>query len=137
MSTFATSCIHKGGLKMFQTRKCEAGVDINQFSAPGESLGDRMPCFGKSSCNAVCEKFETPSAEKVAEHEAWINRRLEEVTKINPLVSQLKKDNPDGGNGQCDCPICENQKSLSWGISSYNGHIHMRCETENCINLME
>jgi len=63
-----------------------------------------------------------------------IEREWEErlnVIKITFLKIQQKKQK----QGVIDCPQCG--KKLQYSISSYNGHIWMKCETQGCLNMMQ
>lgn len=40
------------------------------------------------------------------------------------------------GSGKMKCPICRIGE-LSYSRSIYNGHVHARCSSENCVNWME
>lgn len=40
------------------------------------------------------------------------------------------------GAGEMICPICNTGK-LKYSRSSYNGHVHARCTTINCVAWME
>lgn len=40
------------------------------------------------------------------------------------------------GSGKMLCPIC-NKGELYYSRASYNGHVHARCSTENCVSWME
>lgn len=37
--------------------------------------------------------------------------------------------------GTMPCPLC--QKTLHYSVSPSNGHLHARCETEDCVTAME
>lgn len=60
---------------------------------------------------------------------------LMQLTLTSPLIDKLKMDNPNGGLGIDSCPICN--KKIHWCVSSYNGHISLKCETKDCVNMME
>jgi hypothetical protein len=40
------------------------------------------------------------------------------------------------GQGVMDCPVCKTGK-LQYRRSSYNGHVHGRCSTADCVAWME
>ncbi len=37
--------------------------------------------------------------------------------------------------GTIECPICKGK--LHYTVASLNGHVHGKCETENCLSWME
>jgi len=51
------------------------------------------------------------------------------ITKEN----NIPKESTDG---EIECPICKTGK-LFYSIASLNGHIHGKCNTPNCVNLMQ
>lgn len=40
-----------------------------------------------------------------------------------------------GVSGVIDCPKCHGK--LHYSISSYNGHIHGKCETQGCVSWVQ
>ncbi len=135
MSTYSEGCIHRNGMKMFREGKCKTGVTIVDFNG-GEKKGllGKLPCSGKE-CVAKCDKFLKPSAEQIKEHEGWFEEAVARITKLNPLIKKLKEENPNGGVGNVECHACG--KNLHWSVSAYNGHIHLKCETDDCVSMME
>lgn len=39
--------------------------------------------------------------------------------------------------GSMDCHVCKKKKALRYSISSYNGHIHAQCSTNDCVRFMQ
>lgn len=133
-------CIHYDGHKLLHERTCNKCVNIEQ-KLGGDTLGliNRIPCLNRNTPEFNCEFQEFRSDE---EHRKIIEKRKKEMEVfvrrlkiIGPLVEDLKDNNPEGGNGVVECPVCKNK--LHWTISNYNGHIHMYCETKNCVNFIE
>ena len=67
----------------------------------------------------------------------------DKTVKPNSAWSSPYEDNepPKSGNwftgvGEMTCPICKTGK-LRYSRSSYNGHVHARCTTINCVAWME
>jgi hypothetical protein len=100
---------------------------------------DTCPCFGPS--DSKCDKSEYPTAEELAAEEAAMKVRWENMGKARQaIVAHLggpwKKGTP-GAQGSIDCPVCAAEKSLQFSRAGYNGHIHARCKTEDCVSWME
>lgn len=54
---------------------------------------------------------------------------------VFPLIADIKKNSKPGDSGERECPKCH--KRLRWVRASSNGHLHMGCETEKCVAMME
>lgn len=147
-----TTCKHFNGT--YHNTHCEAGICYRDVTTEPDRLdgsGLRIPCRSEPIFNnpnqleefakrGTCEKFQFPTdAEIEADEAIWeeIHRKsMERFTKIGPLVKRIKKDNKGKGNsGIAECPCCKGK--LHWSIASVNGHVHMTCETDDCINFME
>ena len=118
---------------------CEAGVRFD--SLPNHGTRDFMgscPCFGPRS---GCDLAAYPTAEELAEEDARINKRFEQINKARlAIVEQLGgpwKLGTPGASGMIDCPICSGHDTLRFSRSGYNGHIHAECITEGCVRWME
>ena len=75
----------------------------------------------------------TPTPEELAEDaeaEAWITNTL---TMLPILKKEFKPG--EGGVSKTPCPICG--KLVHASRSSYNGHLNVRCETDDCMSWME
>ena len=98
-----------------------------------------MPCVGGH------ERFDDPTT--VCEH--WLRRtremgealadsfekEMKDMQLLGPILSEWRKKEPIGKQEIIECPVCEGKLNLSQ--SSYNGHVHGRCETDGCFNWME
>lgn len=125
---------------------CEAGVRYDIF-APKEG-GPRypqQPCFltdkGDSKPEAMpCEHLRRPTKEEIALHEEWRNGRLSALGKVMTAIRPWRDEHTKkriGGAQTIDCPACGGDKTLSMTIAAYNGHVHGRCKTPNCVSWME
>jgi hypothetical protein len=56
---------------------------------------------------------------------------------VDNLGGPWSRQNRKGGSGVIDCPVCGGKETLKFSRASYNGHIHARCTTENCVAWME
>jgi hypothetical protein len=52
------------------------------------------------------------------------------------IDDQGEPSNYVSGGGSIRCPVCNDGK-LRYSRSSYNGHIHARCQTIGCVEWME
>jgi hypothetical protein len=132
-----TFCKHYNGQAcLIEKKPCDAGVSPQELMG-GLEVGwfKRMPCNLDNKSDVVCDKFELKTKEEIEKEEKEWDEAIQRVTVVMPLISELKKENPNGGAGEAECPCCGGV--LHWGIASYNNHAHLKCETENCITLME
>ena len=62
---------------------------------------------------------------------------LEGVTARSQRVEQMARKAAaisDGVEGEFPCPVCGG--NVVWGVAQ-NGHLHVRCETSRCVDMME
>lgn len=117
---------------------CEAGVRYDSFEQPHLKT---QPCFltetGESKPDALpCSKLRRPTTEEIALHEEWHEQRMNVMRTVMVGIKPWR-DAHKGCSAQevIECPACKGRLHLS--ISSYSGHVHGRCETENCASWME
>jgi hypothetical protein len=117
-------------------KTCEAGVDYDTIR--GITF---KPCFldatGQSHPGAQpCAHLRRPTAEEISAHEAWASEHLERTLAVMRGIADWRKAHK-GKSAQevVECPACKGRLHLS--ISSYNGHVHGRCETDECVSWME
>lgn len=117
---------------------CDAGINVRQLVG-GEDAGwlQRIPCFaGKEDCTCSCDSFESYTQADLdredAEYEAWMAKfRL-----TGPIIAQVKREHKgESWSGVVECPVCQGKLHMSH--AAYNGHVHGKCETENCMSWME
>ena len=135
------TCKHFNGV---QHDECRAGVNYRELTGKPE-LGciTRLPCtFGfepKGGTRAVCGKREMPTQEeaekRVADADAAMERHHQAFRKVHDDAKSKGYRKNHGGMSQCVCPICHG--TIRYAVSSYNGHIHAKCETEGCVQWME
>lgn len=79
----------------------------------------------------------------------WIRRTVEQgearadeaekagliFSKVLPFVNKWRSKSPKGKEEVVVCPVCQGKLHLFQ--SSYNGHVHARCETKDCVSFME
>ena len=129
-------CNHYRAMSDHET--CEAGVCYDKFKG---LPFDERPCFteeGKTPPGG-CELAVYPTPEEIAARYAELKKRFEAIGKAREaIVAHLggpcKKGIP-GERGHIKCPNCNG--FLSFSIAGYNGHIHARCATPDCVAWME
>lgn len=83
-----------------------------------------------------CDAFTEPTQEQIDEQEKLFDKFLEDMAKTEPLITRIKKEHKGKAwNGIEVCPACNGKLHMTH--SSYNGHVHGRCETEGCLRWME
>lgn len=131
----AGNCKHYNG-NVYKRKECDAGINTRSLVG-GSDTGwlIRTPCMKKHCTDIVCDKYEDPTADEIAEDNAWIEREIDKLRKAVPTLEKLKHDYPNGGSGEIECPVCSGE--LQFSVSSYNLHVHGKCKTENCLCFME
>ena len=120
-----------------QNEECNAGVNYWQLvGEPKLGRAKRIPCVKKFNSSIACDKYEEPTQEEIDESEAWIQKRIEQIKLVNPLVSEIKAEHGlTDAKGTKQCPVCDG--TLHYTVSSVNGHVWGCCETEDCLRWME
>ena len=124
---------------MSEHKTCSAGVEYE--SLKGVPWDDR-PCFvldGK--VNPTCNLAAYPTPEEIEAEDAELRVRFEKIGKarqaiVDHLGGPWKKGKP-GAQGVIDCPACNGAKTLQFSRAGYNGHIHARCTSKDCVSWME
>lgn len=132
-------CIHyrspHQGLGKEPLSTCEAGVEYAKFGKFYE-----RPCFldkGKSRPGAAhCDRLRLPTPDEIATRECWSKEHMAKLTLVMHAIVPWRKANKGRSATEIiACPACKGALHLS--ISSYNGHVHGRCETTDCVSWME
>ena len=126
---------------MHKKDSCGAGVRFDSLPGYGvKGFVESCPCFGPES-TGTCEKSEYPTAEERAAEDAEMVLHF-----TRTIVARAAIVDDCGGPwkrgekttiGLIACPVCNQPASLSYSRAGYNGHIHARCKTENCVHWME
>lgn len=113
-----------------------------------------------------CDKHELPTAEEVAkwktETNAWVEKNIRRTMLAREaILDDLRRRWKEGptpehgitcpsdisrfckpqknyfcGAGKMKCPVCH-EGELQYSRGSYNGHVHARCSTKDCVAWME
>lgn len=130
----ANKCVHFTGLL---EDRCEVGIPYDEVRDTSASPY-RFPCF-KDNC-LPCERKEFLSDEQVAHEVEQINLHTNRTMKAmraaadDAKVHGFKKGS--GGVGNLKCPCCETG-TLHYSVAGYNGHMHGRCSTPECVSWMQ
>lgn len=152
MSNKDGQCMHFNGLL---NKICNRGVSYAQF-LPG------MPCIqsiNKSARGGTylragevpaetmvfpgaqpkerCPFYEEPTDEQVQAERAKMDALMDRHIAAIKVASQwrVKPKPAQDRRGTVECPICKGTLHLSQ--SAYNGHVHGKCETQDCVSWME
>lgn len=137
-------CIHyrMRPAKLLANETCEAGVSYNTLGGSAPDVFNRLPCFlqkdgqPKNADAVRCEHLRAPTKEEVAAHEEWIEQRMANMRKVMVGISEWRKKWKGKSHTETvECPVCNGKLRLS--ISSYNSHVHGKCETPGCVSWME
>ena len=119
---------------------CAAGADIKNIQrvATGPKSIKWGPCIEGHLLTdplAHCPKWLRTTREMGERRADHIEKSMREMTLAGPVVSAWRKKQPYGKQEVIECPVCKGRLHLSQ--AAYNGHVHGRCETADCLNWME
>ena len=144
-------CKHWAGIRPLLSGgdgKCQAGVSYYDVSAEKDRdkvTINTLPCIAGRCPQAMCAQRVFPTQEEVKQWEVERERLFEESFRevaqsrqaiVEHLGGPWKRGMPSAG-GVIDCPVCGGVKTLRYSRAGYNGHIHARCKTEDCVSWME
>ena len=146
------TCIHFNGV---QNDTCKRGVRYDQFARgkpciqfiqksarggtylrAGELPAETKPFFGALPKES-CAFYEEPTAEQVQADRAEIDAHFVKTIAAIKVSSawRLKPKPASDRQDVVECPVCKGKLHLSQ--SAYNGHVHGKCETADCVEWME
>lgn len=135
-------CRHYEPKPGMRVRDLSCAVGIDRMMLPDcRDQGDacRMaPCMGGHNLSnplAICPKWERHTKEDGEKRALGVHRSIRKMTLANPVIVAWRKKLPMGKQEVIECPVCHGKLHLSQ--ARYNGHVHGRCETEDCLNWME
>lgn len=152
MSNKDGQCMHFNGS---QNKLCKRGVSYAQFQPgmpciqlihksarggtylrAGEVPAETKP-FPGAQPKERCPFYEEPTDEQVQAERAESDAAMESHFAAIKVASQWRvKPKPAADRrGTVECPICKGALHLSQ--SAYNGHVHGKCETQDCVSWME
>lgn len=130
-------CIHFNGVC---NPSCKAGVVYDDVRSKECGKGfARYPCFREGAA-LPCEKrrFRTPDEVEaaVADHKASVDRLNSGLSAVRDDAAKKGFSKGNGGGSAVPCPVCKSG-ALHYSVSGYNGHIHGRCSTKDCLSWMQ
>lgn len=93
----------------------------------------RQPGLYPAPCSRRCEPTDEEIEQDVQETNAWIDRSRVGIVAANAW--RVRPKPAEDRKGVVECPICKGR--LHMVQSSYNGHVHGKCETRDCLEWME
>lgn len=119
---------------------CNAGMDLATIKKV--PTGDRGilwgPCIeGHTLANPTehCQHWIRRTREMGEKRADEIEKAITRMTVVMPVVDQWRLKEPFGKREVIECPVCKGKLHLSQ--AAYNGHVHAKCETEDCVAFME
>lgn len=83
-----------------------------------------------------CAHLRRPTPDEIAARKVWQDARMNKLGVVMTGIMPWRKANKGKSVAEVvECPACKGRLHLS--ISSYNGHVHGRCETAGCVSWME
>ncbi len=130
----------KPGMKA-KDLSCAVGIDTKTLPPITDKGRSRwnFPCIDGhlipgGGCS-ICPKWERHTQEEGELRALGVHRTIRKMTLAGPVLKAWRKKEPYGKQEVIECPVCKGRLHLSQ--SSYNGHVHGRCETDDCLNWME
>lgn len=120
--------------------KCAAGMDLKTIKkvATGPKGIKWGPCIGGHELpNPLehCPHWIRRTREMGEKRADDIAKALHRMEVVMPAVDKWREKKPLGKAEVIECPSCKGRLHLSQ--SSYNGHVHAKCETPDCVAWME
>ena len=128
------SCKHFNGI---HNKQCQAGIQYK------EDYSMRIPCIPSKTdkrqaweCSLYCVSTREEAEAEADKYERAYNTTIvaRSAAKEHAKILGLKRGN--GGVGQLKCPCCEDG-FINYSVASFNGHMHARCSTKDCVFWME
>jgi len=155
------TCIHYAG---FLTEGCcNAGVNYRDAFGGEAGIVLRMPCHQfrilpahgrgtyikageptirkeidrRGQAMIPCKLLRLPTDDEVEQDRKETDAMFERVMAGMKVAAEWRvKPKPDQDrHGVLECPVCKGRLHVSQ--SAYNGHVHGKCETEDCVSWME
>lgn len=156
MSAHRGTCIHYTGLRPGSVEpSCAKGGDMYATFGKEAGIFLRLPCFQlsrsmgqdnkpifatrdrKGQKEIPCAMIELPTQEQCDQAEADTKKAWDRTLLGLKVAGEWRvKGKPAQDRHEVrECPACKGKLHLTQ--SSYNGHVHGKCETEKCISWME
>src|SRR5690348_16372107 len=112
---------------------CSAGVDLKtmQKVATGKKGIKWGPCIEGHTLenpHSHCPHWIRRTREMGEKRADGVEKSMKMMTVVMPVVNEWRRKKPIGKQEVIECPQCKCRLHLSQ--SSYNGHVHAKCETK-------
>ena len=122
---------------------CALGCGASERMDAARKAGqpNMTPCIGGHTAQdplALCPKWERRSLERAEKRADSIAKHFGQLALVMPVVSKWRtwrRNYRVGKQEVIECPACHGRLHLSQ--AAYNGHVHGKCETEDCVSWME
>ena len=114
---------------------CKAGVKYNDIQPKLPCVGGTpLPRFGgdDSACPSLLRVTREQAEAFVDKSDRQLANALAAIRAVAPWRNTKP---PYGKQGNIECPVCKGTLRLSQ--SNYNGHVHAKCDTPECVAWME
>jgi hypothetical protein len=125
------TCFHFTGVS---EKKCKVGIEYPHGP---------LPCiapFKKDGVRPDCDKRELYTREQAVTYIEKINKSYERLVVAMAACQKDAKElgygKKHGGVGKVPCPVCKTG-TLHYSVASYNGHMHGKCSTKDCVSWMQ
>jgi hypothetical protein len=127
------------------SNRCDAGevVDLKRVAARNhcEAHGIKAtgaPCIDGhllKDMRSVCPKWERVTRAEAEKTANDLDAASKKVMLVMPVIAKWRKQLPIGKQAVIECPVCKGRLHLSQ--AAVNGHVHGKCETQDCVSWME
>lgn len=120
---------------------CALGCGASERMDAGRKAGEpnMTPCIGGHEAKdvlALCPKWIRRTREHAEARADAMEKHMKEFMRAQTLISKVKREHKGRDwRGIEVCPACGGKLHMSH--ARYNGHVHGKCETEDCLNWME
>lgn len=106
------------------------------YLKPGEEPAETKPHPGADKAKP-CPFYQEPTSKEVQAEREEAERHLQKTMAAIKVAGEWRvKPKPATDRHEVvECPVCKGRLHLSQ--SSYNGHVHGQCETDDCVRWME
>jgi hypothetical protein len=130
-------CKHFTGI---QNQVCQLGIKYasvrfeNMFPQTG-GRAVQYPCIDPGCDRCDKREYQTPE-ESEAEEKMFAERTAMMIAALNAISQHAGKfTKGEGSRGVIECPTCKGK--LHYSRAGYNGHVHAKCETADCVAFMQ
>ncbi len=126
------TCRHFNGIHGPGMRKdhvqCTVGQTVNDYREHNGYM-NVWGCINGNACKSKCPKFDPYTKAECDADDA------ETEARIKIVVAAYRSIPSTGSSGIVECVKCKGK--LHWSRAACNGHIHAKCETDDCLSWME